>query len=103
MVAKDRMALLELLSKTGLSGDVGFLREGVQVLAQALMDPDASRRIGRSRKRGRRDVRPTGTGIGTGSGTPGSGASTSRRSTAVERGGASSPAGRRTYASSGRS
>ena len=46
MVAKDRMALLELLSKTGLSGDVGFLREGVQVLAQALMDPDASRRIG---------------------------------------------------------
>jgi len=46
VVAKDRMPLLELLSKAGLSGDVDSLREGVRVLAQALVDADASRRIG---------------------------------------------------------
>jgi hypothetical protein len=30
VVANDRMTLLEVLSKAGLSGDVDFLREGCQ-------------------------------------------------------------------------
>lgn len=46
MVAKDRMALLEVLGKMGFSGDADFLREGVEALTQALVEIDASRQIG---------------------------------------------------------
>lgn len=58
------MALLELLSKAGMARDVDFLREGVQVLALALVDADASRQIGGSRTRGQCNARPIGTGTG---------------------------------------
>ena len=37
-----RMALLELFRKAELERDVDFLREGVRVLAQALMELEVS-------------------------------------------------------------
>ena len=36
--AKDRMTLIELLRKSGNEGDVDFLREGVEMLAEAIME-----------------------------------------------------------------
>jgi len=44
-VAVSKMELLELVSKAE-GGDVDFLREGVRVLAQALMDAEVSAQIG---------------------------------------------------------
>jgi putative transposase len=44
-VAVSKMELLELVSKAE-TGDVDFLREGVRVLAQALMDAEVSAQIG---------------------------------------------------------
>jgi putative transposase len=44
-VAVSKMELLELVSKAG-GGDVDFLREGVRVLAQALMEAEVSAQIG---------------------------------------------------------
>jgi putative transposase len=41
-----RMALEELLRKAQLAGDVDFLREGVQVLAQAVMDLEVTQHVG---------------------------------------------------------
>ncbi len=37
-MAKDRMTLIELLRKSGNEGDVDFLREGVEMLAEAIME-----------------------------------------------------------------
>jgi len=37
-MADDNMALLETLRKAMAGGDVDVLREGVRVLAQAIMD-----------------------------------------------------------------
>jgi putative transposase len=44
-VAVSKMELLELVSKAE-AGDVDFLREGVRVLAQALMEAEVSQQIG---------------------------------------------------------
>src|SRR5690348_11982939 len=40
------MALAELVRKAELNGDVDFLREGVRVLSQALMEVEVSQRLG---------------------------------------------------------
>ena len=48
-MAEDRMALLELLRKAGHEGDVDFLQQGVQVLAQALMEAEVAGKIGADR------------------------------------------------------
>ena len=44
-MAVSKMELLELVSKAE-AGDVDFLREGVRVLAQALMEAEVSAQIG---------------------------------------------------------
>ncbi len=46
MVAIDRVSLLGLLRKAGLDGDVDFLRESVEMLAQAVIELEADQRIG---------------------------------------------------------
>lgn len=46
MVAIDRVSLLDLLRKAGMEGDMDFLREGVEVLAQAVIELEAGERIG---------------------------------------------------------
>jgi len=43
------MALLELLHKAEMGGDVDFLREGVRVLAHALMEVEVSQHLGAER------------------------------------------------------
>jgi putative transposase len=49
-VADDlRMALQEVLRKAQLGGDVDFLREGAQVLAQALMELEVTAHVGAER------------------------------------------------------
>src|SRR5690606_9330320 len=45
-VAMDKVALLDVLRKAGMAGDVDFLRASLQALAQALIDLEASERIG---------------------------------------------------------
>ncbi|MEA1958138.1 MAG: transposase, partial [Chloroflexota bacterium] len=45
-MAKNRMALLELLRKSGADGDIDFLREGVKVLVEAIMELEVTRDIG---------------------------------------------------------
>jgi len=45
-VAMDKVALLDVLRKAGMAGDVDFLRASLQALAQALVDLEASERIG---------------------------------------------------------
>jgi putative transposase len=41
-MAEDRMALLEMLRKATAEGDTDFLREGVRILAQAVMEAEVS-------------------------------------------------------------
>ncbi len=41
-----RMALEELLRKAQMDGDVDFLRDDVQTLAQAVMDLEVSQQVG---------------------------------------------------------
>ena len=45
-MAEDRMALLDTLRKTLAGGDADFLREGVRVLAQALMEAEVTELTG---------------------------------------------------------
>ena len=45
-MAEDRMALLETLRKATADGDVDFLREGVRVLAEAVMEAEVSELTG---------------------------------------------------------
>ncbi len=45
-MAEDRMALLETLRKTTADGDVDLLREGVRLLAQAIMEAEVSELTG---------------------------------------------------------
>ncbi len=45
-MAMDKVALLDVLRKAGVAGDVDFLRVSLQALAQALIDLEASERIG---------------------------------------------------------
>jgi transposase-like protein len=49
MASIDKFTLLALIRKVGLEGDVDFLREGLKVLAEALMDAEVSRHIGAER------------------------------------------------------
>lgn len=44
-----RMALLELLRKAGMDRDADFLREGVRVLSQALMELEVTNHVGAER------------------------------------------------------
>jgi hypothetical protein len=44
-MADDRMAALELLRKAAGDGDLDFLKEGVAVLAQLVMDAEVSTQI----------------------------------------------------------
>ena len=48
-MAEASMPLLDLLRKAGQEGDIDFLREGVRVIAQALMELEVSRGIGAER------------------------------------------------------
>jgi transposase-like protein len=41
-MADDRMAVLESVRKAIADGDVDFLREGVRVLAQAVMEAEVT-------------------------------------------------------------
>jgi transposase-like protein len=41
-MAEDRMAVLDTVRKAIAEGDVDFLREGVRVLAQALMEAEVT-------------------------------------------------------------
>ena len=46
-MAEDlRLALQELLRKAALDGDVDFLRDGVRVLAQELMELEVAQHVG---------------------------------------------------------
>ena len=45
-MATDRMGVLELLRKAGAEGDLDFLREGVRVLAQGLMEAEVTELTG---------------------------------------------------------
>ncbi|MBI4321486.1 MAG: IS256 family transposase [Chloroflexi bacterium] len=49
MVATCRMSLLDLLHKSGSAADMDFLREGVKVLAQAIMELEAGQKTGAER------------------------------------------------------
>jgi len=49
MADETSMALDELLRKVQMSDDVDFLREGVRVLAQALMEAEVSQHLGAKR------------------------------------------------------
>jgi putative transposase len=49
MADEMRMALLELLRKAGLERDADFLREGVRVLSQALMELEVTQQVGAER------------------------------------------------------
>jgi transposase-like protein len=50
MASMDKIALLELIRKIGLEdGDVDFLREGLKVLAEAVMDAEVSQLVGAER------------------------------------------------------
>jgi putative transposase len=50
MASTDKIALLELIRKIGLEdGDVDFLREGLKVPAEAVMDAEVSQLIGTER------------------------------------------------------
>jgi hypothetical protein len=42
MASTDTMALLELLRKCSVDGDVDFLKEALQVLVQSLMEAEVS-------------------------------------------------------------
>lgn len=45
-MAEDRMAVLETVREAIAEGDVDFLREGVRVLAQAVMEAEGSELTG---------------------------------------------------------
>jgi putative transposase len=48
-MAEDRMALLEMLRKATADGDTDFLREGVRILAQAVMEAEVTELTGVAR------------------------------------------------------
>ena len=49
MASIDRMSLLELLRKSGIDGDVDFLKEALNVLVHALMEVEVAAQIGAER------------------------------------------------------
>ena len=48
-MADDRMAALELLRKAATDGDLDFLREGLTMLSQLVMDAEVTAQIGATR------------------------------------------------------
>jgi putative transposase len=48
-VAFNRMSLLDLIHKSGVKGDMDFLREGLKVLAEAIMELEVSSKTGAER------------------------------------------------------
>jgi putative transposase len=48
-VAINRMSLLDLIHKSGVKGDVDFLREGLKVLAEAIMELEVAAKTGAER------------------------------------------------------
>jgi putative transposase len=52
-MAEDRMAALDMLRKATAGGDVDVLREGVRVLAEAIMEAEVSEPTGRRQGRAR--------------------------------------------------
>jgi putative transposase len=48
-VAISRMSLLDLIQKSGVKGDMDFLREGLKVLAEAIMELEVSAKAGAER------------------------------------------------------
>ncbi len=46
MADEMRVGLLELLRRAQIEGDRGFLREGVRVLSQALMETEIEQHVG---------------------------------------------------------
>ena len=58
-MAEDRMALLETLRKATADGDTDFLREGVRVLAQAVMEAEVTELTGAARGERNPDARLT--------------------------------------------
>ena len=58
-MAEDRMALLEMLRKATADGDVDFLREGMRVLAQAVMEAEVTEVTGVAHGRRDPDARVT--------------------------------------------
>ena len=69
MADELRIGLSELLRKAHMEGDVDFLREGVRVLAQALMEIEVEQHVGAGRHE-RTEGRAVGivTAIGRGAG-----------------------------------
>ena len=57
-MADDSMSLLETLRKASADGDVDFLREGVRLLAQAIMEAEVSELTGRRQGRARPGAPP---------------------------------------------
>lgn len=49
MASIDRMSLLDLLRKSGIEGNIDFLKEALQVLVQSLMEAEVSAQIGADR------------------------------------------------------
>lgn len=45
-MAKNRMTLLELLGKSSTGSDIDFLREGIKILAQAVMELEVKQKTG---------------------------------------------------------
>ena len=72
-MAEDRMAVLETVRKAIADGDVDFLREGVRVLAQAVMEAEVTELTGRAPGRARpgAPADPAATATASGAGTPG--------------------------------
>ena len=69
-MAKDRMNVLELLRKEAPDADFDFLREGLRVLIQAVMEAEVATKIGaglgeRSSERTTYRTRPWDTRVGT--------------------------------------
>src|SRR3954454_13338606 len=77
-MAKPRMDLSAFIGKLLEEQDGDFLREGIRVLSQALMETEVAGLIGADRHERTPDGRDTATAIGWGPGTPGSGRSSWR-------------------------
>lgn len=79
MADEMRIGLDELLRKARVEGDAGFLREGVRVLSQALMEMEVEQHVGAARHERTPERRAaTATATGGGSGTRGLGPWSSR-------------------------
>ena len=71
MADEVRVALADLLRKAGAEPGLDVLREGVRVLAQALMELEVEQHLGRGATSGPRSAPATATATGSGPGTRG--------------------------------